>query len=225
MTHDEVLALLPTLVNGTLEPDRREELERHLEDCAPCRAELAAERRLSAALATAPPAPAEDLLARTLARIDAEEAERAPARAPRREPAWERIARAWNRWWRPLPVPARVLVAVQFALLLVLGGAVLQQPEPEGELRTLSGTAGGAPAAGRGRLLVLFEEDAPAGEVRRLLRAAGASIVDGPSAAGYYAVEVSVGDDPAVDLTAAAAALAARPDLVELASPVPRGAP
>jgi hypothetical protein len=72
---------------------------------------------------------------------------------------------------------------------------------------------------------VLFEEDAPAGEVRRLLRAAGASIVDGPSAAGYYAVEVSVGDDPAVDLTAAAAALAARPDLVELASPVPRGAP
>jgi anti-sigma factor RsiW len=224
MTHDEALELLPALVNGTLEPARRQDVERHLEGCAPCRAELAAERRLSAALATPVPAPAEDLLARTLARIDAEDVGPARRTAPRESP-WGLIASAWNAWWRPLPAAARVLVAVQFALLVVLGGAVLQRPEPGGELTTLTGSAGAPAAAGRGRLLVLFEEDAPEREIRRLLRDAGASIVAGPSAAGYYTVEVPVADDPARDLAAAAAALTARPDVVALASPVPPGAP
>lgn len=222
MKHDKAQVLLPELVNGTLAPDRCEALEEHLGDCAECRRALAAEHRIRAAVSSQP-APATGLLGRTLARIDAEEAER--ARSPLRESPWIRIAHAWTAWWRPLPAVARVLVAVQFALLVFLGGAVLQRPEPDGALTTLSGPAGAPAAAGRGRLLVLFEDRAPEAEIRRLMRALGASIVDGPSAAGYYTVEVPVDDDPVRDLAEAAAALAARPDVVALASPVPPGAP
>lgn len=224
MRHERAVELLPAFVSGSLGPDRRRALERHLAGCEDCRRELELERRLASAVATTSAAadPRSDLLATTLARIDEYEGqrERSTASAGASRGSWaDRMREGWQRFWRPLPPPARVLIAVQLVLVMTLGAGLVLRREG-GELRTLSGPTGAQAVAGKGRLQVLFRGEATVQQVAEAVRAVGGSIVSGPSAAGYYTVEVTVGDeDPSGDLAAVARKLAARTEVVRLASP------
>ena len=184
--HDEALRLLPWRLNGTLEADERAFVDAHVQGCRHCQAELEALRRVQAACertddeALPPPA-----FARLRARIAAGE--------PRSAAPWRaRLSRVAGGW-RQAPRWLRGAVAAQAALLLVFVAAWwLQAPPaaPPPAYRTLGDGVAAAAAPGEVRLLLVFAPDTDQGTTRRLLRASGARIVDGPSDAGAYVVAV-----------------------------------
>ncbi|HVF60572.1 MAG TPA: zf-HC2 domain-containing protein [Thermoanaerobaculia bacterium] len=206
--HEELELLLPWYVNGTLEAAERAALDDHLAGCPRCRAELAREEGLAAALRAAEdvaPAPHPAQLARLLSRLDGEPRAERP---PRRRPAAHLAA-----LWAGTPRPVRWAVAAQTLLVLALAAATGWRaggadPAREtaavetggAEFRTLADTASETPAAapaGAARLRVLFAEETSARAVRAILERVGGRIVDGPSPLGVYTVEVPAG--PAAD--------------------------
>ena len=191
--HRRVWDLLPWYANGTLAEAEQRTVEIHLEACALCRAELSVCRGLGAALRQAPetaPAPHPAQLARVLARIDAEEA------AGRRSP-WSRL----RELLAATPSAARWAFAVQLALVLVLAGALLRQPEPA--FHTLSDAAPESAAApGMAKLRVVFAPGTTEQEIRDLLLSVRGQITAGPSPLGVYTVEVPAAPDPLPDVLA-----------------------
>lgn len=192
--HDEIVALLPWYLSRTLSRDETETVERHLRGCEGCRAELEGLARLKGAVAAAVearPGAAPDLFARVAARAAAPAGRDAPTRP----------------WWEPLVEWTRGLMAPRLAPALALGLIVLQLGAlgalgtrlllaPDGLATTQSGPDAPGPA-GAVALRVAFQEAATEREIRQALQAAGARIVAGPSAAGFYVVSVPAGPEAA----------------------------
>lgn len=182
--HHQAERLLPWLVNGTLDADEREQVVRHVDGCAHCQRELAAQHALHDVCAV--PAPAIDPLPsflRLRRRL------RAPPRAlPPASSPWRAARTAWVTapWW------LRGAVAAQCALLLALAGAWLGHEEPAARYRTLGdSSAMVVPAVGEARLVVVFEPGISQARTQQLLRASQARIVDGPSDAGAYVLAMA----------------------------------
>ena len=76
------------------------------------------------------------------------------------------------------------MIAAQLAVILVLGALVVSSDEPRAPYRTLSAAASSA------SLVVVFDPAATESDFRRSLRAAGARIVDGPTQANAYLLDV-----------------------------------
>lgn len=169
--HDGVAELLPWFVNGSLDGEEQARVERHLCDCARCRDEVEALRRFQTAYAGSEmvPDPASSLRALRL-RLDAPGADRR-RRTPLR--GWRRLHQ-WARWWTPWAV------AVQFAAIVALGVAVLFGGETPRSYRTLSAAA----------VVVKFDPGTTEAQMRQVVQASGARIVDGPTVADAYVLEV-----------------------------------
>ncbi|HEY0662356.1 MAG TPA: zf-HC2 domain-containing protein [Lysobacter sp.] len=208
--HDETERLLPWFVNGTLEGDELANVQQHLAQCARCQQEVETLRQLQAAcvhesrmegsIAVVP------AFARLRARI-------APANAHASRSRWSDVLIGWRRaapW-------LRTAVAVQSGVIVLLGIWLIATPPPAA-YRTL-GDAGAAASAvsDTGRLVVMFDPGIDEAQLRRLLQASGARIVDGPTAAGAYVLAV-----PAARVATVRDALRAAPGvaLVETLEPV-----
>jgi hypothetical protein len=182
--HDQAAALLPWLVNGTLQADERERVERHVRRCLPCRAELAEQRTLQRLVTRHPAVPvsAERDFERLLRRIDG-------GAAPRREriPAWQRHALA----------AAAAIIGVGLAAVLWL--APLQDAQQGGAGYTALTDAGDSL-----HIDVIFADGTRETELRELLAELGAEIVAGPSPRlGRYTLRVVPGGPAAADIDAA----------------------
>ena len=165
-THRVVDVLLPWFVNGTLESEERELVERHLADCKVCSREVEWLRELHSACAVAAGpggSPGVSHLHQRL--MDAPTAVQMAA--------CQRV-RPWSG----------ALIAAQLAVILVLGALVVGSDEPRAPYRTLSAAASSA------SLVVVFDPAATESDFRRSLRAAGARIVDGPTQANAYLLDV-----------------------------------
>lgn len=175
--HHEAERLLPWYVNGTLEGEELARIEQHLADCARCQRELEWQRELQAACASAEAATdAGPALQRLRERLDAEPGGgRRPLLGELRR-GWK-DSRPWLRW----------AVAAQFAAVAALAGALAFQDRP-----TLYRTLGAAdmPHRAAGDLVVVFDPSLDEAAMRRLLRASGARIVDGPTESGAYVLDV-----------------------------------
>jgi predicted anti-sigma-YlaC factor YlaD len=171
--HAETRLLLPWLANGTLEGAELERVQAHLEGCPACREELALECDLRAGRQDGPGLCAGRAFARLAPRLGPQETR---ARSTGR---WAGLAAANDVRW------LRVLVAAQFGALLVLGLALglslARHEQGEASYRTL-----GAHAAARADIVVRFNPATPERELRRVLEASGARVVDGPTAAGAW---------------------------------------
>lgn len=188
MKHRQAWELLPWYVNGSLDGDELEAVERHLEGCDVCRHELALEERwareirASEELVYSPDRAFADLASR-LEGIQSQ-ARRSPAAA---RPSW------WRRWWRPQGEGGtgvlRLAVVAQAAAILILVGVLWVEPEPA-EFRTVSDPTAATEMAGAS-VRVVFEEEITEVELRELLLGAGARLVDGPSRRGVYTLEVA----------------------------------
>ena len=188
MKHRQAWELLPWYVNGSLDGEELEAVERHLESCDVCRHELAVEERwareirASEELVYSPDRAFADLASR----LEASRS-RTPGSRPAGRASW------WRRWWRPQGEVGsgvlRVAVAVQAAAILVLVGVLWVEPEPA-EFRTVSDPT---PVTERteARVRVVFEEEITEVELRELLLGAGARLVDGPTRRGVYTLEVA----------------------------------
>ena len=171
--HDEAETLLPWYATGQLEPADRLIVERHLSSCADCREQLGLERRLIQEFRGM--APEVDAgWARLRSRVQPRQGGRSRASPPRK--------RTWNFVKHPAVV---ALAAAQLALLVIGGGWLLSLSRPD--YHALGSAA--PPAAAD--VIVIFRPDATEQDVRTTLRAANASIVEGPTPADAYLLHVA----------------------------------
>jgi anti-sigma factor RsiW len=179
--HQSSQELLPWFLNGTLDADESAQVEQHLRTCAACRSELQCLRELQSAYVESELAPeAEVALGRLLPRLDpVVPDDRRGAGAPRAP------------WSGLFPVWTKIALAAQFGVIFALGWAVVQPDRAVPQYRLLA--AAGVPAHAAGDLVVVFDPATPQREVTRILRGAGARVVDGPTASNGLVLAVPKG--------------------------------
>jgi predicted anti-sigma-YlaC factor YlaD len=171
MDHDEhaaVQALLPWYARGRLAEAEQAEVQRHLLQCAACRAELAAEAPLQTLMGAAGAEPPAGDVEAGLARMHAlMRRQEAPApRAPR-----------WMPW----------ALGLQGAALAVVLGLLLMPRHDAPAYEGLS-AAGSAPVAADA--LVMFKPGTSEQAVRELLKAQRAGVVAGPTETGAWLLRI-----------------------------------
>lgn len=220
-THQKVQKLLPWLLTETLQGAELAMVRQHVRDCQECRDELEWQRDVQAARPALRAAPNVDrAFAAMAAQLDREPAPRPARRAQDRDGGaggW--LARLLAAW-RDAGSGPRWAMAVQCAVIAGLALALFRpQPAEYMQYRALSSAppaaaAGGAPA---GRLMVVFKPHTTEAELRRILQACGAHIVDGPTVTDAYVLQVDGG-------ATAALAFLKRESAVTLVSSLDAGA-
>lgn len=180
--HGRATELLPWLVNDTLKGAERARVERHLAECVACRSEMEDLRALQVAVADED---ADPVVTHAFSRLNARLDEARPDRSGKRILRW--IAAEWTET-RPW---LRGAVIAQSALLVLLIGALLGQSTPQ-YYRTLATTP--ARANADDQIVVVFNPILRETDLRSLLLDLRARIVDGPSPAGAYTLEVAQGE-------------------------------
>jgi anti-sigma factor RsiW len=204
--HKVADALLPWFVNGTLDADERALVERHLGECARCRDEVEWLRDLHAACVAGEASPgASSAFHKLRTRLDAPRAR--VAQRSRRQAAW-RLPRPWTHW----------VIGAQLALIAGVGALWLQDSDHAALYRTLG--ASSAASQPTGSLVVVFDPSASEAELRRVLRSVGARVVDGPTQANAYVLDV-----PAAGRERALKALRTEPAVALVAELAPGRAP
>ncbi|QKE64976.1 hypothetical protein HNE05_16995 [Aquipseudomonas campi] len=174
-TDDDLRALLPWYLNGTLAVDERERVEALLQRSAEAREELAGLRQLVPALKHA-------------------EQQHSNAHSAPAELGWARLQRSLQQeptaarrdWWKPsLAAAAALAVALQLGILM--------RPAPTDTDWQLQSGGPQQVLSGGYRVQLRFVEHAQWQQVRGLLLEVDAVLVDGPSALGI--VQVHVPDD------------------------------
>jgi len=185
--HQNVQELLPWFVMGTLDEDDRLTVDQHLESCVACRREVEwHEQMRDANIAQPLQRDADRAFAALRARLPGQL--QAGTQEPRARASWFASA---AEWWRAQAAWLRWSFALQpvaigaLAIALILG-AGRPASVPQGAFHALSRTLD-TPA----RLVVVFSPQATQSEMRRVLLANGARIVDGPTAADAYVLAVA----------------------------------
>lgn len=193
----EAALLLPWYVNGTLAPEERQRIEEHLAMCAVCPDELVALLKVQAALRrelAEAPEPSAALL-ETVKRqitgppVSLDQPMASPGRPQDRWTwAWlgDLLRPALHPGWA---LAALILIAAQAAIIV---GVVSRWPLGGPGYQTLTGpTTSGQLSGPRVRLRVAFVEQASERSIRATLGGLQqARIVDGPSPAGFYLIDV-----------------------------------
>ena len=185
--HDEphdVQLLLPWYVTGQLEHLERARVDAHLKVCARCRAELVREQQLERGVAEMAP-DVERGWAALQARMDGPPAsgwlaDRASGFMRAGRSVWRRGG-PWIGW----------AAAAGFGALLLAGAG-----EPRQAPRTIYHALSSPAPAPPGDVLVMFRPEATADQVAGALRASGARIADGPTAAGAYVLRTPIAERP-----------------------------
>lgn len=192
--HQATWEQLPWYVNGTLEAEELDQVERHVADCVACRAELDSLHELARLIHDSrepqgsPEASLKDVLAR-IEKAQRDEAGRAE------EPRPGRRGRVRPGPWRRTPRWMRAALLGQAAAILLLVSLFALPPErrTRGDYRTHSADAPVATDA-RTRINLVFEPDTTEARLRELVSSIGGEIIAGPTARGVYTVAAPVGE-------------------------------
>jgi Putative zinc-finger len=174
--HKVADVLLPWFVNETLEGEELAFVQEHLAQCERCRHEVEWLREFHAACAAAAAIPQSSSAVRHLRRRLEE---------PRRGRG---ITALLYAHWRRIRPWSRAVMAAQLAAILALGTVVVIGDDRPAVYRTLGADNAGGPVTGT--FVVVFDPAATELDLRRMLRAVGARIVDGPTQANTYLLEV-----------------------------------
>ena len=188
-THAEAWALLPWLANGRIAPEDREWVEAHVQTCAECRAELAAQRMVASHVTReetdSPPQAGSDeqrSFNKLWARIEAAESASIPITGTGAAVGTTRSSRT-VRW-------LAAAVVVQALGLGALGLAFNNSDDAAGKPSfttvTREETRLLAPA-----VTVVFAPNTPINTVNTMLGNQGLSIVAGPGLQGNFKAELS----------------------------------
>jgi anti-sigma factor RsiW len=174
--HRRAQELLPWFLNETLDADEVAGIAAHLEHCARCQADAAAQAALRAIA------------------VDAVDEGRAAsvdrgwaALRVRLEVQREQARRSFGPrpWWRQgLQLAVGIQAAVILVLAVVLVGVSLPSREPYRAL-------GESTSAADANALIVFRANASEKDMREALRGAGARIVGGPTASDAYLLHLS----------------------------------
>ncbi|MFS2002884.1 zf-HC2 domain-containing protein [Duganella sp. CT11-25] len=178
--HQAVQELLPWYAGGQLAPDEARRVHEHLQGCAQCRQDLEWEHSLRAEAAAATDGLPEGVdmegaLARLLPALGPQER---TVTAPRTLPWWRTAAAnqpSWLRW----------AVAAQWVVIAGLAALLLRPAADPADYHVLgSGVAAG------GNLVVVFQPNTSERDLRRILQAQNARVVDGPTVTDAYLISV-----------------------------------
>lgn len=179
--HRRTWEAIPWVVNGSANEAQSRLVESHTQECEPCRAELAHQRRVHGAMAQEPIAVTDPDagLQRLLRRIDQAEDDSARASAVAALPPARR------------PGAGALVYGLTFALIVesigisVLGWGLLSHTAPAPTYQTLSDL----PAVdARATLRIVPAPDMNLGDLQRLLQSLELQVVAGPNEAGAYAL-------------------------------------
>jgi hypothetical protein len=212
-THAEAWALLPWLANGRLQATDREWVEAHVAQCAECRGELDAQRKVATQIHREPSTDAGSEEQRSFnklwARIEASE-----AAAPVSGVSAGRTASRSSRTVRWL---AAAVVVQGFGLAL-FGYNALRTNNPD--FTTVSDVPTQRPNAPM--LRVVFAPDASMASINTLLTHQGLSIVSGPGTSGNFTAELSADAVASGASADSVAAVISKDPHVTFAQPVAR---
>jgi hypothetical protein len=213
--HQAVQELLPWYATSQLAPEDAQRVQEHLQGCAQCRQELEWERDVRAeAAASSDLVPDGVDMERALARLlpelgpqeraDAVSTEAAgavlaaPAAGVSADAANAAADAAVNAattgaaplpWWRKpasnQPSWLRWAVAAQWVLIAGLAVLLARPQEEPAAYRVL-----GSGASTTGNLVVVFQPNTSERDLRRILQAQGARVVDGPTVTDAYLLNV-----------------------------------
>ncbi len=167
-THAQTQHLLPWYVTGALTDKETAQVQSHLVECAECRADAEIEQTLASQVRALPCD-----VERGWATLKARLGEVGPVR---------RKPRLLDR-----RIPISWVVAAQALSLAVAVPVTCTLVQPQWLYRTL----GSAPGGGGGNLIVIFKPDSPEAVLRATLTRNQARIVDGPTAADAYVLQVA----------------------------------
>jgi hypothetical protein len=180
---DEIEALLPWYVSGTLDAKSRARVERYIEAHPEVKAHLALAREeedATIAANEAIAAPGRDALDRLRASV---------AAAPRRKPVaglFSQVSDRFADWLAGFAPPQLAWAGAAAALVLALQAGVIGVLVMERAAAPTYQTAGGGEETGEGlELLVGFSATATAQEITDLLKRLDAVVTDGPKAGLY----------------------------------------
>ncbi len=173
--HKVADVLLPWFVNGTLEGDELAFVQQHVSRCGRCQREVEWLRGLHAACIAGEQAAGAMPALRNLRRR-LEEPPRGRGSLVALRQLWTR-AQPWSRW----------VIAAELAMIVVLGAWMLPAADSPALYRTLGAGPASVPT---GSIVVVFDPTTPEADLRRILREAGARIVDGPTQANAYVLDV-----------------------------------
>jgi hypothetical protein len=178
--HHEVSALLPWYVNETLEERARERVSAHVGVCASCSEDLAAQRRIRAAIEARPALDYMPVasLKRLQARLDAE-GESAGALAPPPEQSTHRLP------WRGWIAASIAIMAVAVALLAADRWTQIEARLIQPKYRTVTTSA---PRPQGEVIRAVFSPTITLVELQTILDEAQLRIVSGPTEAGVYSL-------------------------------------
>jgi hypothetical protein len=171
--HDEAEELLPWYATGQLEEADRVRVEDHLASCSDCREQLTFERRMVQEFRASDPE-MDAGWTRLRSRIEAQTPQ-----------PWQ-LPREAGGVWKMFRQPAvAALAAAQVGFLVLSAGILLSLSRPTYH------ALGSVPAPTAANVIVIFRADATEQDIRDALKASGASIVGGPTAADAYLLRVS----------------------------------
>lgn len=177
--HQAAQVLLPWFVNGTLDAAEAAQIGEHVAQCSACQADVAAQAQWRTVAGTdgVPAGDVERGWAALRTRLDAPVV---PSPGRRTAPAW---------WRQPLPLA----VAVQAAVILVMASALVALLPSVEPYRAL-----GSATVVDANAIVVFRADSTQAETSAALRAAGARIIGGPTAADAYLLRLPEPAAPAL---------------------------
>lgn len=219
-THAEAWDLLPWLANGRMAATDREWVEAHVQSCAECRAELAAQRRIAQDLRAAGEAPAaasadeQRSFDKLWSRIEASDAATAAGQGIGQQAVGKLRSGRTVRW-------LAAAVIVQGIGLALFGVQALRSGnDAPPEIRTVTREAplrGDAP-----RVSLVFTPGASIESINTLLTHQGLSIVTGPGLSGNFTAELSADAVAAGASAESVAAVMSKDPNVTFAQPVAR---
>ena len=216
-THAEAWALLPWLANGRLPASDREWVEAHVAQCAECRAELDAQRKVASQIGREP---AQDSSGteeqrsfnKLWARIEASEGAAPSASGV--------VGGSSSRTSRTVRWLAAAVVVQGFGLAL-FGFNALRTANSGSEFVTVS-DPGPAPRLNAPMLSLAFAPDASMSSINTLLTHQGLSIVSGPGTAGNFTAQLSADAVASGASADSVAAVISKDPNVTFAQPVAR---
>ncbi len=170
-----IRAHLPWYINGTLDAESTQEIERAISSSPQLRAEVDWLNSVQHKMREEKVQVADDVgLDRFNALINNEQKEKVIS-----------ISSRWQQWQRPLMAIAATIMVVQMG---VIGTLVNNQPEA---FTTLSGDTKTANQKNVVFFQVVFNDKATSRDIQRVLNLTNAEIVGGPSALGVYTIQLS----------------------------------
>ncbi len=184
--HQRVSAMLPWYVNQTLDPEEDREVEAHLNHCLVCRQEVALQRNVQQAVASADVG--EESLSRSMQTLHQRISQEQQRRQPRKSPWWQGLQH-FVAMLKQSPMGIQGALLAQTAALVIALGFIGFGGTPQVmHYETLSSSGVSTITADGASPLynVIFAQDLTVTEMQRVLNEEALQIHAGPSPAGAF---------------------------------------